>query len=206
MKPLLLIGGGGPCRSSIDVVESTGLFRIVGIVERAGASAEVVLEYPVVGYDDALAALLEDCPYVLITVGQIKSPDARIRLYEQVRSCGGILPVVVSSHAYLSPRAEIGDGSILMHGSTVSAGSSVGVNCIINSHALIEHDSTVGAHTHISTGVRVNGGSTIGEHSFVGSGAIINQGITVGERCVIASGEVVRNDVPAGSRLVGPRR
>ena len=31
--PIILIGGGGHCKSCIDVIESEGRFQIVGIVD-----------------------------------------------------------------------------------------------------------------------------------------------------------------------------
>ena len=36
MTPLLLIGGGGHCRSCIDVIESAEGSEIVGVVDREG--------------------------------------------------------------------------------------------------------------------------------------------------------------------------
>ena len=32
MKKIILIGGGGHCRSCIDVIESTKMFKIIGII------------------------------------------------------------------------------------------------------------------------------------------------------------------------------
>ena len=34
MKEIILIGGGGHCKSVIDVIEQEGQFKIVGIVDR----------------------------------------------------------------------------------------------------------------------------------------------------------------------------
>ena len=34
MKEIILIGGGGHCKSVIDVIESEGQFEIVGIVDK----------------------------------------------------------------------------------------------------------------------------------------------------------------------------
>ena len=32
-KPIILIGGGGHCKSCIDVIEQEGKYRIVGILD-----------------------------------------------------------------------------------------------------------------------------------------------------------------------------
>lgn len=164
---------------------------------------ESVLGYEVVGDDSQLEELIHRWRSALITVGQIKSPLLRRQLFELVQSMGALLPVIVSKNAYASRHAEIGAGSIVMHGVTVNAGAQIGVNCIINSHALIEHDARVGSHAHVSTGARLNGGVLIGSDTFVGSGAVINQGITVGSECIVGSGSVIRGDIPDGSEVRG---
>jgi sugar O-acyltransferase (sialic acid O-acetyltransferase NeuD family) len=201
MTPLLLIGGGGHCRSCIDVIESAEGYEIVGVVERAGSPTAAVLGYRVLGSDADVEALLAQWGSALIAVGQITSPATRIRLYEFALSVGAFFPVIVSPNAYVSKHAEISSGTIVMHGATVNAGAHIGVNCIVNNQALVEHDAVVGPHSHISTGARVNGSVTIGEGSFVGSGAIINQGVTVGAGCIVGSGSIIRKDVPPGTQV-----
>jgi sugar O-acyltransferase (sialic acid O-acetyltransferase NeuD family) len=203
MTPLMLIGSGGHCRSCIDVIETTKSYEVFGIVAQIGVERSPVLGYPILGTDEDLAGLLQDCPTAFITVGQIRTPDNRKRLYHLVQDMGGTFPVVVSPHAYVSSRAKVGDGTIIMHGATLNIGASVGINCIINSQALVEHDAEIGPHAHISTGARVNGGVSIGEGTFLGSGAVVNQGISVGNNCIIASGAVIRSDVPEGTQVRG---
>jgi sugar O-acyltransferase (sialic acid O-acetyltransferase NeuD family) len=141
----------------------------------------------------------------LVTVGQIRSSEARKRLYALLKSLGATLPGIVSPHAHLSRHAGIGEGTVVFHGAIVNAGAFVGHNGIVNSRALVEHDSIVGDHCHISTGAIVNGGCTIGEGTFIGSGAIVHNGVNIGSGCVIAAGTVVKSDVPDGTLLRGDR-
>lgn len=199
MNELVLVGGGGHCRSCIDVIETGAAFRIAGIVQPAAAGTADVFGYRVIGSDNDLATLIDRFRNALITVGQIKSPDLRGRLFASVRALGAVLPVIVSPKAHVSPRAEVGAGTIVMHGAVVNAGARIGDNAIINSLALVEHDAAVGAHCHISTGARVNGGTVVGDGTFIGSGAVLKNGITVGARCVVSAGSVVLRDVPAGT-------
>lgn len=198
MKSLLLIGGGGHCHSCIDVIEAASIYQIEGIVQPK-ASSELILGYPIIGSDDDLPQLLKGTKSVLITVGQIKTPEARFRLFDLLKQLGAELPVIISPRAYCSKHAPVGEGSIIMHGAIVNAGASIGTNCIINSQALIEHDVIVAGHCHVSTGANINGGVTIGEGSFIGSGAILKEGIVIGENVIISAGQVVLDDVPSGA-------
>jgi sugar O-acyltransferase (sialic acid O-acetyltransferase NeuD family) len=199
MTSLLLIGGGGHCRSCIDVIEAEGLYRVVGVVQPSHEQSSSVMGYPVVGFDDDLSILLAQTSKALITVGQIRSPEIRMRLYEQLKTFGAELPVIKSPHAIQSKHASLGEGTVLMHGCMVNANAEIGVNCILNSQALIEHDVVIGDHCHISTGARVNGDVQIGNGCFIGSGAILREGIRIGARAIIGAGQVVLSNVPDGA-------
>ncbi len=199
---ILLIGAGGHARSCIDVIEQQGRFAIHGLVGTTGEVGRDVLGYPVLGDDAALGRLLADCPAALIAVGQIESPEVRIGLYRKVRDLGFQLPAIVSPTACVSRHAELGPGTIVMHGAVVNAGARIGENCIVNSQSLVEHDARVGPHCHLATRSVVNGGCSIGEGSFLGSASVLREGLTVGERCIIGMGVIVRKSQPAHSRVV----
>lgn len=200
--PLLLIGAGGHVRSCIDVIEREGRFKIHGLVGHKSEQGQKVFGYPVIGADADIAAIIQDIPNVLIGLGQIKSPEGRIRLYHTVKENGGVLPVIKSPGAYLSEHASVGEGSILMHGSIVNAGSTLGVNCIINTRALVEHDVSIKDHCHISTKAVINGGVSIGEGTFLGSASKVRELVKIGSRCVIGMGASVFKDLDDGSTFI----
>jgi sugar O-acyltransferase (sialic acid O-acetyltransferase NeuD family) len=199
---LIIVGAGGHSRSCIDVIEQEGKYLIGGLV---GLSQEVGLKqfgYDVLAADTGLDLLAKRFPYALIAVGQIHSPELRIRLYEQYLSAGFIFPTIISSSAYVSPHSTIGAGTIVMNGAVINAGVVVGNNCIINSRALIEHDSLIADHCHISTGVILNGDTAIGAGSFIGSGVIIKEGVSVGASSLIGMGLTVRHELGENTRLI----
>ena len=203
MKNILLFGGGGHCHACIDVIETENRFVIAGVVAHSIYTVQAVLGYSILGSDDQLPTLLKKTKNALVAVGQIKSPNTRIRLYDLLKSCGAELPIIKSPNGYCSSHATVGEGSILMHGSLINARAVIGANCIINSQALIEHDVVVSDHCHISTGARVNGGVRIGSGSFIGSGVVVKEGVEIGDHAVIAAGQIVLKDIPSGAILKG---
>lgn len=204
-KPwVLLIGAGGHARACIDVIEQEGTFTIAGLVGLVTEIGTRVLGYPVLGSDAELTELLREHCHALVTVGQIKTPDLRIRLFELVERSGCSSPVVVSPRAYVSSHAAIGAGSIVMHGAVVNAGAVVGRNCIINSQSLVEHDVVVQDHCHIATAAAINSGVRIGAGTFVGSNSSVRQSVTIGARSVVGMGARVLADCEAGTRVVSP--
>lgn len=193
---LIILGAGGHCKSCIDVIEAQGEYQIAGIVKPKFDTSETVLGYSIIGSDDDLERLLISFPAAIIAVGQIKTPDIRMRLFQLLKNYNAQLPVIKSPNSYCASNVTVGEGTILMHGSIVNVSAEIGSNCIINSGALVEHDTKIGNHCHIATGVRVNGGVVVGQGCFIGSGSIIREGVKVGDRAIISAGEIVLRDVP----------
>jgi sugar O-acyltransferase (sialic acid O-acetyltransferase NeuD family) len=157
-----------------------------------------ILDYSVLGVDEDLPRLLGEYRNAVIAVGQIKSPEPRMHLFDLVKQFGGKLPVIVSPHAYVSPHVKLGAGTIVMHRAVVNAGAVVGENCIINSQSLVEHNAFIGDHCHIATAAIINSGVHMGAGTFLGSNASVRQCVNIGERCVIGMGQQVFADCEAG--------
>jgi sugar O-acyltransferase (sialic acid O-acetyltransferase NeuD family) len=202
-RPMLVIGAGGHSRSCIDVIERHGGYEIIGLIGRAEEVGSYLLNYRVIGCDNDLPSLMRPGLCALVSVGQISANRVRQVLFEHLLQIGFELPVVVSPLAYISPHAEIGVGSIVMHHATISAGVKVGNNCIINSGAIVEHDCHVSDHCHVSTGSVINGGVHIGIRCFVGSGSVIREKCSVGDDTVIGMGISVRHNIGPNSVFVG---
>ena len=190
-RSLILIGGGGHCKSVINVAESAG-FRILGILDTAEYIGKKVLNYEVIGKD--ICRLIDYASFI-VTVGHIKDASLRIQLHEKVLRKNGTLATLISPTAIISRYADIGEGSVIMHQAVVNADVRIGKGCIINTFANIEHDSVIGDYTHISTGTMVNGNCCVGNASFLGSQSVMVNGRSITDECVIAAGSVVRKDI-----------
>jgi sugar O-acyltransferase (sialic acid O-acetyltransferase NeuD family) len=199
--PILLAGAGGHARACIDVIEAEGRFAVAGLIGVAGEVGAYVLGYPVIGTDADLEKFLTRVAFALVTVGQIKTADPRVRIYSRLEQCGYGFPTIVSPRAHVSSHATVGGGTIIMHGAIVNAAARVGNNCIINSNALIEHDAIIEDHCHISTAAAINSGVRVGARTFVGSNASVRQGLSIGKNCVIGMGQKVLSDCSPGTRL-----
>jgi len=206
-KPnLILIGAGGHARACIEVIEQHGKYQIAGLVGRQEEMHTRHLGYSVIATDADLAELAKEYQYGFIALGQIRSPDRRIRLFSMTKELGFQLPVVISPTAHVSRHATIGTGTTIMHGATVNAGAKVGNNCIINTQAIIEHDAIVGDNCHVSTGAILNGGVRIGAGSFVGSGSVIKEGVSIGKWCLVGMGLSVRHNQGDHAQYVGEQK
>lgn len=193
-KGLLLVGAGGHARSCIEVIESAGL-SVFGLIDRdTNMLNRDVFGYPVLGNDTELLKLAQDSSGVLITIGQIGRPKARVDLYETLVRDGIASAIVFASTARISRYASVGHGSVVMHQAVVNAGARVGVNCIVNTGAIVEHDVEIGDHCHVAIGAVIGGGARIGAGSFIGAGVVISHGVSIGAGSIIGAGCIVMSD------------
>ena len=192
-NPLILVGGGGHCKSVIEAAESAG-YSILGVLDMPEEVGKKILSTKVIGTDDDIPSYVDQADFV-ITVGFIKNPTIRIKLYNKIKEAGGKLAIVIASTAYVSKYAEIGEGTVVLHQAFVNAGAKVGKNVILNTATNIEHDAVIGDHCHISTGTMVNGECKVGERCFIGSQSVLANCISVGDDIIVGAGSLVRKSI-----------
>ena len=192
-KPLIFIGGGGHCKSVMDAAESAG-HSILGVLDVTENVGKEILSTKIIGTDEDIPAYVDKAEFV-ITVGFIKNPAVRIKLYNKVNEAGGKFATIIASTAYVSKYAEIGEGTVVLHQAFVNAGAKVGKNVILNTATNIEHDSVIGDHCHISTGTMVNGECKVGERCFIGSQSVLANCISVGDDIIVGAGSLVRKSI-----------
>jgi acetyltransferase EpsM len=131
------------------------------------------------------------------------STTFRSRFVEQAAGMRLAFATLKHPTAIVSPRTEVGEGSILNAACVVGAHSTLGSHVIVNRGALIGHHTTIEAFSSIQPGANVAGACSIGEAVYIGMGAIVLDHIAIGEHAVVGAGAVVTRDVPAHTQVVG---
>ena len=201
MKSLILFGSGGHCKACIDVIESSNEYKIKGIVVHPKEEIKEFMKYQIIGNDNNFNNFSSENDLGLICVGQIPSPEIRIRLFNLINNKNIRLATVKSNSSLISNYSSIDYGTIVMHNVVINIDARIGKNCIINTNSLLEHDVFVGDHCHISTGVILNGSVKVGNQCFIGSGSVIREGVKIGDRSIVSAGKVVMKDLPDDSIL-----
>lgn len=191
---VIIIGGGGHAKVVVDLARLMGL-SVVGVVD-PHPQADRVLDVPVVGDDDALAAYdLRDVQAV-VAIGDnwtrsVKVDDTRRRI-PRTR-----FATLVHPQAIVASTARLREGTVVMGGAVVSPDARVGRHGIVNTGSVIEHDCELGDFASVAPGSTLGGGVHIGIGSAIGLGAIVLHGRRVGDHAVIGAGAVVTRDIPA---------
>ncbi|WP_276348735.1 acetyltransferase [Daejeonella sp. JGW-45] len=192
---IYLIGAGGHAKVIIELLEDRGV-EIGGLIANS-SDRTVLFNYPIINsfpphFDRGAVS-------TIIAVGN-NTLRKRISFeYEDFQ----LSPAVFHSRCNMSPRADIGHGSVLMAGVTVNCDVVIGKHCIINTNSSIDHDCSLSDFVHISPNGALAGNVTVGEGSHIGIGASVLQGVNIGKWATIGAGAVITRDVPDYAVVVG---
>lgn len=189
----LIVGSGGFSREIADLIGDLGHDVSAFFDERPADSVHSPTGLPVVE-DPSLA----EYDAVAIAIG-----DALVRERMFERFAGAALPALIHPSASISPSAEVGRGSFIMHNVVVSSQARLGDGVIVNVGCYVAHDCRVGRFTHLAAGVNLGGAATVGAGCLCGTGSIVLPRTSVGDRVVLGAGAVVHRDVADGLVVAG---
>jgi len=195
-KKLVLIGGGGHCKSVLDSVFRMGVYQDIVITDLEIPVRTSIMGCSVVGDDSLLPKLFANgYKKAIITVGSIKTTKPRENIYNKIKRIGFKLETIIDPSAQVSEYAKIGNGTFVGKNACINSEAIIGDNAIINTNAVIEHDCKVGDFSHISVNAVLCGESRVGDYSFIGANSTVIQGVTVGSRSVIGAGTIVIDNI-----------
>lgn len=191
VKRLIVVGAGGHAGSVADTARSAG-FEVVGFFEPNADGP--------VGGREVLRSLDEvDLSSTALALG-IGANYSREDAYVLIKNShpAAHFPVIVHSSAWVSPLANIAEGSVVMSVGSVGPGCSVGVGALVNTGSSLDHDSRMGSFASLGPGARTGGTVDIGERTVIGLNAGVLQGLSVGSDTVIGAHSLVTADITAG--------
>lgn len=203
MRELVIVGGGGHGRETLDIVEAINAVKptweFAGFVDDGKIIADR-LERRKASLLGTTEILADTDPHYVIGIG---SPALRAKLDEQLTAWGRTAATLIHPAATVASDNRISDGVLLAAGARVTTNVTLGRHVHLNVNAVVSHDCVVGDYTTLSPGALVNGDVRLAEGVFLGTGAIITPGITIGDHAVIGAGAVVVRDVPPGVTVRG---
>jgi sugar O-acyltransferase (sialic acid O-acetyltransferase NeuD family) len=196
---VIVIGGSDQGRQAIDIIEEGGGAELVGVLDGRDDGPDEVAGYPVLGSDEALAAIAASTDATAFVVA-IGDNFARHRvLTREMASCPELEPLrVIHPTAIVARGAVVGLGSIVMAGVVVGNGCRVGTGALLGTRSSLDHDSVLGHCSSLAPGVTTGGGVRIGDRTAIGLGANVIHRVTVGSDTVVGAGALVLSDVPDG--------
>ncbi len=203
MTPVLIIGGGGHARVTIDIVSGLD-YEIAGYVDSVDRGSVLGARY--LGNDaDVLDPFIAGTPNAIAALGiGIVGRDARrSELFRWLERAGYQLPAIVSKHARIGREVTLGAGVMVGHNAVVQPCARVGKGSILNTGSIVEHDCRVGDFVHIAPGAVLCGAVEVGDGCLVGAGAVVVPYCKIAGGCVVGAGAVVTSDIREPGTFVG---
>lgn len=98
---------------------------------------------------------------------------------------------------------NIGRGTLVCPGATITSDVRIGDFCIINLNASIHHDCVLGDYVTVSPSATICGNVKIDDLCFIGANAVIKEKVTICDNVIIGAGSVVINDITEPGTYVG---
>lgn len=204
MKNIILIGGGGHCKSVVDTIKTTKMYNIIGILDLKDKIGQIINGVEIIDTDDSLEHHYNNgVKYAFITLGSVGNTKLRKKLYLKAHSIGYKFPNIIDKTSIISNAIKIGTGNFIGKGAIINSNVEIKNNCIINTGSIIEHDCKVASFCHISPGVTISGNVSVGENTHVGTGTTIIQNIKIGKNSMIGAGSVVIKDIKSNKKAYG---
>lgn len=99
--------------------------------------------------------------------------ESRINWVKRLLEADAVVPTLVHPTAYISPKATLDCGNVVLPKAVVNTSCHVGKGCIINCGALIDHGCVIEDGVHICLGAIVKGDNRIKECTKIEAGEVI---------------------------------
>jgi sugar O-acyltransferase (sialic acid O-acetyltransferase NeuD family) len=204
--PLLLIGGGGFARETLELVRALNAvaptWDVLGLLDDdPGMHGRRIHDVPVLGPSEAV----HDHPDALVVaaVASPRNPLGRLGLVARLGLPAERYATLAHPTAVIPASASIGAGTVLHAGTVLTADVALGAHVAVMPAVVLTHDDRIGDGVTFGAGARVAGGVTIERGAYIGSGALLREHVTVGSGAVVGMGAVVTQSVPAGEVWAG---
>jgi len=195
-KKILLIGGGGHCKSVLDTLLRLKQYSKIRIIDKSENIGKHILGINIVGCDDDLFKLFESgYNYAFVTLGSIGDPSKRVKLFNMLEKIGFEIPNVLDPTSVISEYVKMDSGIYIGKNAVVNAGAIIGKGAIINTSSTVEHDCVIGEFSHIAPGAVLCGEVHVGKNVHIGAKSVIKQQVNIGDNTTIGMGSVVLNNI-----------
>jgi sugar O-acyltransferase (sialic acid O-acetyltransferase NeuD family) len=193
---LIIVGAGGDGRNTAEIVESMpDAWNLVGFLDDDEKKQNVHINgVPVLGKTSDVYKFQKH--RFMLLVGNPGNLFIKKRLITNLGLPDKQFATLIHPKATFSKNAIIGNGSVILSGSTVMANAVIGKYCYIASNVNIGHDSIINDYSFIAPLVGIPGNVKIEEGVFLGICSCVRGGVTIGRWSIVGMGSVVTADVP----------
>jgi sugar O-acyltransferase (sialic acid O-acetyltransferase NeuD family) len=195
---MYLYGAGGHSKVITDILNSLGV-EVLGVFDDKPLEAKLQTMEIDSGIRVQRASFPKlDAPLIISVGDNLRRAELDLMLRDYAK-----YGQAVHGTTIISPKAFIGEGTVILQGAIVQSAAKVGRHVLVNTAASIDHDNEIGDYAHISPHATLCGHVKVGEGTHIGAGAVVIPSIRIGKWCTIGAGTVVIRDIPDYATAVG---
>ena len=187
-KKIVVVGAGGHGKSVADLLLLQKEYELAGFVDDAYPEVSDVWGFPVLGKvgADTLSSLQENVSYFVVAIG---NNALRESIFKLIDGPGFTLPNIVHPNAFVSPRAILGNGCVVMANAVIGTEARLGDGVIINVGAIVDHHAVVDDFGHLGVNASMAGGAHLGRLAWAQAGVALGYGVATPEKQILKPGE-----------------
>ena len=161
---LIILGAGGHGRVVADIAEQTGKYDEVVFLDDNSSDNKVIGKC-----NDYINFKSQDTEMY----PAFGNNQGRVEWENKVEEAGIKLAKIIHPLAYVSPKAEIANGCIIMPYAIINTATVVKKACIINIGTIVDHDCILEEGCHLAPGAIVKGENSIPTCTKIDSGEVV---------------------------------
>ena len=161
---LVIIGAGGYGQTVYDVAEQSGKYEKIMFLDDNKIAENVV------GKCADFEKFIDEETEIYPAFG---NNEARLSFIEKLEEKDANIPVIVHNTAYISPKAKLEKGTVVLPKALINTDTVVEKGCIINCGAIVDHGCVIEKGTHVCLGAIVKAENRIPACMKVEAGQVI---------------------------------
>lgn len=160
-KKLVILGAGGYARTVADIAEQLD-YQILAMLDDKNSC------HPLSSFGNYL-------PNDVGFIPAFGNNEFRLQWCKQITASNGKLATLIHPTAYISPKATVGAGVVILPHAVINTGTTIGDGCIINLSAIVDHDCVIEEGCHICLGAIIKGENRVKSCAKVEAGCVIER-------------------------------
>ena len=199
-KLLVIFGTGDLAQIGLEYFTHDSEYGVAAFtVDRAYMKEKEFCGLPVVPFDELNEKYPPDSHDVHVAIVYDNMNRTRAAKCEHAKAKGYKLASYISSKAFVSPSAKIGEHAFIFENNVIQPFVEIGDNCILWSGNHVGHHSIIANNVFVSSHVVISGHCSIGDNCFLGVNSTLANNTVVGKETWVMPRTYLTGTIPPNS-------
>lgn len=195
MSEIVMFGNGEMAEIAHSYIDNDSPYNVSAFcVHRDKITERTFRGIPVVPFETIQETHPPSRYPMFVPIGAKRMSRLRADIYAKGKEKGYRFISYISSRAFVSPDAAIGDNCFILENNVIQPFVKIGDDVVLWSGNHIGHHGTIEDHVFMASHVVVSGRVTIGAYSYFGVNSAVRDGVTIGEATLVGAGCLILND------------